>query len=157
MNKGVFVGVFLLLIATMAFSASILQVRRDLAVNWTAANPTLHQGEIGLEIDTLKIKFGDGATAWNALAYYSTSISSSYVVTTVNWDNNFLLRKDINFTKANFDSNFFTLFKPNFDSNFSYAFDRNLSTVFALIDQNRGRIDTNVNTWRKTDTNSIVS
>lgn len=52
--------------------ASKIQVRRDTAANWTAANPTLAQGEPGLETDTLYLKFGDGATAWNALAYYWT-------------------------------------------------------------------------------------
>lgn len=46
-----------------------LQLRRDTAANWTAANPTLASGEIGLETDTDQIKIGDGATAWNSLAY----------------------------------------------------------------------------------------
>lgn len=50
--------------------ADIIQVRRDLAANWTNANPTLAQGEMGLETDTLKIKYGDGSTAWNSLAYF---------------------------------------------------------------------------------------
>lgn len=46
-----------------------IQWRRDTAANWTAANPTLAQGEAGYETDTGKLKMGDGATAWNALAY----------------------------------------------------------------------------------------
>lgn len=50
--------------------ADIIQVRRDLAANWTSANPTLAQGELGLETDTLKIKYGDGSTAWNSLGYF---------------------------------------------------------------------------------------
>lgn len=49
--------------------ASIIQLRRDTAANWTAANPTLAQGEFGVETNTLKVKCGDGITAWNALAY----------------------------------------------------------------------------------------
>lgn len=49
--------------------ATIIQLRRDTAANWTAANPTLAQGEIGIETDTLKIKCGTGVAAWNALAY----------------------------------------------------------------------------------------
>lgn len=48
-----------------------IQFRRDSAANWTAANPTLAQGEMGLELDTAKYKIGDGSTAWNSLAYSS--------------------------------------------------------------------------------------
>ena len=43
--------------------------RYDTAANWTAANPTLLAGEIGVESDTGKIKIGTGSTAWNSLAY----------------------------------------------------------------------------------------
>jgi hypothetical protein len=46
-----------------------LQNRRDTAANWTSNNPTLAAGEIGYETDTTKFKIGDGATAWNSLAY----------------------------------------------------------------------------------------
>ena len=33
------------------------------------ANPTLAQGELGIELDTGRIKIGDGVTAWNTLKY----------------------------------------------------------------------------------------
>jgi hypothetical protein len=46
-----------------------IQVRRGTAAQWTSANPTLAAGEIGLESDTRKIKFGDGSTAWSSLSY----------------------------------------------------------------------------------------
>ena len=46
-----------------------IQVRRDTAANWVAANPTLTAGELGYETDTGRTKMGDGATAWNALLY----------------------------------------------------------------------------------------
>ena len=49
-----------------------IQLRRGLASLWTSANPTLAEGELGLETDTLRLKIGDGTTAWGALAYYST-------------------------------------------------------------------------------------
>ena len=49
--------------------ASIIQIRRDTASNWSSANPTLAQGELGLETDTLKIKAGNGSTAWNSASY----------------------------------------------------------------------------------------
>lgn len=46
-----------------------IQLRNDTAANWTSANPTLAQGELGIETDTLKLKVGNGTTAWNSLAY----------------------------------------------------------------------------------------
>jgi hypothetical protein len=46
-----------------------IQARRDTAANWTSTNPTLAAGEFGLETDTLKLKLGNGSTAWNSLAY----------------------------------------------------------------------------------------
>ena len=50
------------------------QFRRDSSGTWTSVNPILAQGEFGLETDTLSMKMGDGSTAWNSLAYYSTKI-----------------------------------------------------------------------------------
>lgn len=49
--------------------ADIIQIRRDTASNWTSANPTMAQGELGAETDTSKIKIGDGSTAWSSLSY----------------------------------------------------------------------------------------
>tara|TARA_B100001094_G_C18143697_1_gene779401 strand:+ start:591 stop:1181 length:591 start_codon:yes stop_codon:yes gene_type:complete len=49
--------------------AVVIQIRRDGASNWSSANPTLAQGELGFETDTKKFKVGDGLTAWNALGY----------------------------------------------------------------------------------------
>lgn len=49
--------------------ANLIQIRRDTAANWTSANPVLAQGELGAETDTLKIKMGNGSTAWNSLGY----------------------------------------------------------------------------------------
>jgi hypothetical protein len=46
-----------------------IQLRRDTAANWTAANPTLAAGELGLETDTDQFKIGNGTTAWNSLPY----------------------------------------------------------------------------------------
>lgn len=48
---------------------AIFQFRRDTAANWTANNPVLQQGELGLETDTSQFKFGDGTTHWTSLAY----------------------------------------------------------------------------------------
>lgn len=46
-----------------------MQQRRDTAANWTAANPTLASGELGVETDTLRFKVGNGTSNWAALAY----------------------------------------------------------------------------------------
>lgn len=46
-----------------------IQFRRDTAANWNTNNPTLAQGEVGLETDTHSYKIGDGVTAWTGLNY----------------------------------------------------------------------------------------
>lgn len=61
--------------------ASIIQIRRDTAANWTATNPTLAQGEIGIETDTLKAKVGTGATAWTGLSYWINMSGVAYLAT----------------------------------------------------------------------------
>lgn len=54
----------------MSITLTALQKQRsDTAANWTAANPTLLAGEIGLESDTGYWKVGNGSTAWTSLAY----------------------------------------------------------------------------------------
>lgn len=54
----------------MSITLSALQKqRRDSAANWTAENPTLLAGEIGIESDTGYWKVGNGSSAWNSLAY----------------------------------------------------------------------------------------
>lgn len=49
--------------------ADRIQLRRDTAANWTAVNPVLADGEIGLETDTDQFKIGTGILPWNTLAY----------------------------------------------------------------------------------------
>lgn len=49
--------------------AQQIQLRRDTAANWTSVNPVLAEGEIGLELDTMAYKIGDGSTAWASLDY----------------------------------------------------------------------------------------
>lgn len=46
-----------------------IQLRRGTAAQWTAANPILADGEMGIESDTRKVKIGNGSTAWNSLPY----------------------------------------------------------------------------------------
>ncbi|MBO00973.1 MAG: hypothetical protein CL438_09980, partial [Acidimicrobiaceae bacterium] len=67
--------------------ADRIQIRRDTAANWTSANPTLTQGELGLETDTGKLKAGDGSTAWTSLSYYTlgTTGAAMYSDATANF------------------------------------------------------------------------
>jgi hypothetical protein len=46
-----------------------IQLRRDTASAWTAANPVLLAGEVGVETDTRRLKVGDGETSWTGLDY----------------------------------------------------------------------------------------
>lgn len=54
--------------------ATRIQLRRDTAANWTSVDPTLSVGEAGVETDTLKVKVGDGSTAWTALTYVTDGL-----------------------------------------------------------------------------------
>ena len=49
--------------------ATRIQLRRGRAAEWTNVNPVLAAGELGLELDTGKFKFGDGTSSWNTLKY----------------------------------------------------------------------------------------
>ena len=49
--------------------ANRIQLRRGGAQEWANANPTLAQGELGIELDTGRFKIGDGVSAWNTLRY----------------------------------------------------------------------------------------
>lgn len=44
-------------------------LRNDIAANWTANNPIMLTGELGVESDTGYFKIGDGTTTWNDLTY----------------------------------------------------------------------------------------
>lgn len=46
-----------------------IQLRRDTASNFTSKNPILAEGEAGFEIDTNKLKVGNGTSPWNELDY----------------------------------------------------------------------------------------
>lgn len=57
--------------------AARIQFKRGLAASWTSANPTLYVGECGFEIDTGKLKVGNGVTSWNSLPYFFGDISGA--------------------------------------------------------------------------------
>ena len=53
-------------------NTTTIQIRRDMAANWSIKNPTLASGEFGYETDTVRLKIGDGSTSWNYLAYFTS-------------------------------------------------------------------------------------
>ena len=73
---------------------TVIKLRNGTAAQWTSTNPTLVKGELGIETDTNKFKFGDGTTAWTSLPYVVTSSGS----TTVDWAD--VLNKPTTFTPS---------------------------------------------------------
>lgn len=63
-----------------------IQLRNDLAATWYSKNPVLNKGEIGIEIDTRKMKVGDGTTTWNALSYMGADANDILAVINENRD-----------------------------------------------------------------------
>jgi len=56
-------------------------LRRGTASEWTASNPILLEGEVGVETDSKKLKVGDGLTVWASLPYITltpTAAASLY-------------------------------------------------------------------------------
>lgn len=51
--------------------------RHDTAANWTTINPILASGEMGVETDTNKFKFGNGTSTWSELSYASSGSGGS--------------------------------------------------------------------------------
>ncbi len=50
-----------------------IQFRRGSSAEWVNNNPLLLAGELGLELDTRKIKIGNGVDRWIDLPYLSLS------------------------------------------------------------------------------------
>ncbi len=48
-----------------------IRFRRGTAAQWASTNPVLAAGEMGLETDTRKFKFGNGTSQWNSISYAS--------------------------------------------------------------------------------------
>ena len=70
-----------------------IKLRRGTAAQWTSTNPVLAAGEMGIETDTQRSKFGDGTSTWSALGY---SVGDSSGVGTVEWTS--VLNKPTEFT-----------------------------------------------------------
>lgn len=52
-----------------------IQLKSNTKSGWTIANPTLANGELGIESDTLKIKIGNGSSAWADLPYATVTLA----------------------------------------------------------------------------------
>lgn len=50
-----------------------IQIRNDTANAWKTNNPVMLKGEMGVETDTRKFKFGDGVSTWMELEYASAT------------------------------------------------------------------------------------
>lgn len=61
---------------------TVIKLRKGTAAEWTSANPVLAAGEVGLETDTNKTKYGDGATSWGSLSY---SVADASGTSSVDW------------------------------------------------------------------------
>jgi hypothetical protein len=55
--------------------ADRLQLRRDTALNWSAIDPVLAQGEVGVDLTNRLFKVGDGVSTWSLLAFSGFSIN----------------------------------------------------------------------------------
>jgi hypothetical protein len=61
-----------------------IRLRRGTAAQWNAANPVLAAGEVGVETNTRKFKFGNGTSAWTALDYAVGSVAVEGI--TIAWE-----------------------------------------------------------------------
>lgn len=55
------------------------QVKRGTAARWEELNPILNPGEPGFEMDTFKLKIGNGNTPWKELPYVNDVDISKYI------------------------------------------------------------------------------
>jgi hypothetical protein len=63
-----------------------IKLRRDSASRWTSVNPVLASGEPGFELDTGKLKIGDGISLWSGLSYLGGSGGSGITLEQVQDD-----------------------------------------------------------------------
>lgn len=63
-----------LLMAEKGLINTRVQHRRDTSALWSSNNPTLHEGELGIDTTNNRIKIGDGSTSWNSLDYLDTQV-----------------------------------------------------------------------------------
>lgn len=74
--------------AQKTLNAKII-IRNNIAANWLSSNPVMLSGEMGIEKDTKKFKFGDGVTAWNDLPYASANPAVLKITNPTNTDSEY--------------------------------------------------------------------
>jgi hypothetical protein len=85
-----------------------IQFRRGTASAWTTANPTLAEGEMGIETDTDLFKIGDGLTVWTSLGYGGIAGSNGQGVPTGGTVGQ-VLRKN---SSTNYDTSWVSTIQP---------------------------------------------
>jgi len=68
-----------LIMADQTLSNVTILLRNDTVLNWNTEDPVLGKGEIGIEIDTGKFKFGDGIKSWSQLGYSGVLVTASNI------------------------------------------------------------------------------
>lgn len=115
--------------ANTEFRTKIL-IRNDIAANWSAINPKLSKGELGIEIDTNLIKIGDGVKTWSELPYFTGDLTNYYTKSEVeNLINNIDIPEvDLSgyYTKKEVDDLLETVSIDNIDAD-KVVFDRDLT------------------------------
>jgi len=117
-----------------------IQIRRDTAANWASVNPTLAQGEIGVETDTTKFKFGTGSTAWNSLGYAALPISGGTLTGDLLMDN----QTDVRFGEATANGSNYVAFQgpANIAANVTWTLPSTDAAVsgYALVSNGSGTL-----------------
>lgn len=77
-------------------------LRNDTTENWETLNPTLMEGEVGIEFagDSCKIKVGDGQTAWSSLKYTVDPAAINEAIQAASKAENVYFKEDLVFTQA---------------------------------------------------------
>lgn len=57
--------------------ADLIQLRRDTEERWRIINPILAEGEVGLIVDNVGFKIGDGMNNWNNLPLLGIILSGT--------------------------------------------------------------------------------
>lgn len=57
---------------------SVFLLKRGQSAVWAQLNPVLRAGEPGYELDTQRLKIGNGTTTWNSLKYIGEGAIVSY-------------------------------------------------------------------------------
>ena len=83
---------------------AVIQIKRGSSDEWTAANPILAIGELGLETDTNKLKAGNGLNRWDDLAYLTSDAAGDSIVTSVNTRNGDVILTALDVGLANVDN-----------------------------------------------------